>query len=136
MKPPEPLVFFLDRSIGRKKVAAALRQIGVQVKVHDDNFISDAKDEEWLREVGRKGWIVLTKDTRIRYRASQLAALMKGNVAAFVLTAGNLSGDEMAAVFVKSVPAISKFVARHPTPFIAKIARSGAVSILFPLIQK
>jgi hypothetical protein len=33
-KPPEPLVFFIDRSLGRKKVPEALRAAGVEIRVH------------------------------------------------------------------------------------------------------
>ena len=66
-KPPEPSVFFIDRSLGKKIVAQALRDIGETVEIHDDHFAPDAKDEDWLVEVGKRGWIVLTKDDRIRY---------------------------------------------------------------------
>ena len=67
----EPLIFFLDRSLGKHIVANALRQAGAVVKLHDDHFPQDARDEEWLREVGRREWIVLTKDSRIRHRAHE-----------------------------------------------------------------
>jgi uncharacterized protein with PIN domain len=61
-------VFFLDRNLGTKQVAEALRQAGAIVEIHNDYFLPDANDEEWLPEVGKRGWIVLTKDDRIRYR--------------------------------------------------------------------
>jgi hypothetical protein len=46
-KQPEPPVFFLDRSLGKKRIAATLRQAGAIVHVHDDYFPPDAKDEDW-----------------------------------------------------------------------------------------
>lgn len=52
-KLPEPLVFFLDRSLGKKKIADALRQAGERVGVHDDHFPPDAKDVDWLSGVGK-----------------------------------------------------------------------------------
>jgi hypothetical protein len=85
-KPPEPLVFFIDRSLGRKIVAQALREIGETVEIHDDHFAPDAKDAEWLLEVGKRGWIVLTKDDRIRYRVTERTAIESATVRAFVLT--------------------------------------------------
>src|SRR6266508_235906 len=85
-KPPEPLVFFIDRALGRKIVAQALRQIGETVEIHDDHFAPDAKDEDWLFEVGKRGWIVLTKDDRIRYRVTERTAIVSARVRAFVLT--------------------------------------------------
>jgi hypothetical protein len=55
---------------------------------------------------------------------------MQAGVRAFVLVAGNLSGQEMAAVFVKALPAIRRFVTNRQAPFIARVTRSGAVSML------
>lgn len=65
-KPASGLVFFIDRSLGRKYVAEALRTAGATVEVHDDHFPQTTPDVEWLAEVGRRGWVVLSKDERIR----------------------------------------------------------------------
>lgn len=74
---------------------------------------------------------MLTKDHRIRYRQVERMALLRAGVAAFILTSGDLQGEEMARIFVKALPVISRFLRRHRTPFIAKIARNGSVSMLF-----
>ncbi len=103
-----PATFFLDRALGRKKVAAALREIGVNVEVHEDHYAPDARDQDWLEDVGKKGWVVLTKDRHIRYRVLEKEALMKARVAVFVLTSGNLTGEEMAQAFVTAMPQINK----------------------------
>ncbi|MBI4641480.1 MAG: hypothetical protein HY731_12345 [Candidatus Tectomicrobia bacterium] len=127
---PSPLVFFLDRSLGKKIIAEALRQAGVDVQIHDDYFPPDTRDEEWLTTAGQRGWIVLTKDRRIRYRTPERTALLRADVRAFVLTAGNLQGVEMAAIFIKALSSMRRFVADAPPPFIATVTRSGKVSIL------
>jgi 5S rRNA maturation endonuclease (ribonuclease M5) len=93
--------------------------------------VPTARDEEWLSEVGHKGWVVLTKDYRIRYRNVERLALLQAGVAAFILTAGDLQGEEMARIFVKALRPISKFLRKHNRPFIARISRDGAVSMLF-----
>jgi hypothetical protein len=41
----------------------------------------------------------------------------------FVLISQNLSGSDMANIFVKAVPAMEKFIAKNLAPFIAKIDR-------------
>ncbi|MBI4591085.1 MAG: hypothetical protein HY725_19840 [Candidatus Rokubacteria bacterium] len=128
---PSTLSFFLDRSLGKKKIATALRQAGVQVEIHDDHFPQDARDEDWLQEAGRRGWIVLTKDRRIRHRALELSAVVRAGVRVFVLTAGDLQGGEMAEIFVKALPAMNGFAAQHSPPFIARVSRTGSVSMLF-----
>jgi hypothetical protein len=129
-KQPKSFVFFLDRSLGKKKIAGALRRAGAEVEVHDDHFPPGAKDQDWLPEVGRRGWILFTKDRRIRYRVAEVIALMRAGVRAFVLTAGDLQAEEMAAVFIKALPRVIRFTIGNPAPFIAKITRGGAVTML------
>ncbi len=129
--PPERLVLFVDRSLGRKVVPNALRQAGEDVRVHDDFFPQDAVDTVWLTEAGTQGWVVLTKDARIRYRAAEVAALRAAKVRAFVLTAkGDMTGQEIAQAFVLALPAMKRLCARAAPPFIARVSRNGAVSPL------
>jgi hypothetical protein len=84
-------------------VAEALRRSGCSVEIHDQHFHQAAKDTDWLPEVGRRGWVVLTKDRQIRTRQNELIALLSAGVAAFVLTAADLSGPEMASAFVRAL---------------------------------
>jgi hypothetical protein len=86
-KPLENLTFFLDRQLGRHKMAAILRAADLQVEIHDDHFAQDATDEEWLRVVGEKKWIVVTRDERIRYRAAAREVIRRAKVQMFVLVA-------------------------------------------------
>ena len=129
-EPPEPLVLFVDRSLGNKIVAAALRLAGATVEIHDDHFPTTAADEDWLHEVGRRGWVVLTKDRAIRYRAPALAAIRASAARMFVLTAGDLQGTEMAAIFVKALPRIERVVRHESAPYIAKVTKTASVSLL------
>ena len=103
---------------------------GATVLIHDDHFASDEQDINWLKVAGEKGWIVLTKDRRIRYRALEKMRHMKAGVAAFFLTSEDLKGNEMAEIFVHTLPAISKTIINYQKPFIAKITRNGRVSVL------
>lgn len=111
-------------------VADALRHAGAAVEIHDDHFRQDAHDVEWLREVGPRGWIVLTREDRIRHRFHERTALIQAGVRAFVLVRRSLSGPAMAAAFVNALPAMQRFVARHQAPFIARVAQTGNVFLL------
>jgi hypothetical protein len=82
-------------------------------------------DEEWLRFVGQKGWIAITKDKRIRYRGPALEVIRKEKVKLFVLSKGNLTGLEMAEIIKRATPRIKTFIAKHEPPFIAIITKSG-----------
>jgi predicted nuclease of predicted toxin-antitoxin system len=130
-KPPEEPTFFLDRSLGKYTVAAALRAAGVKLLVHDDLFPQTATDVEWLSEAGKKHWLVLTKDERIRFHIAEIEALRRANVKAFVLTARkDLTGQEMAEIFLKALPKIRRLATKQQPPFIAKVGRDGSVTML------
>lgn len=111
-------------------MAAALRVEGANVEIHDAHFPADARDDDWLQEVGQRGWVVLSKDKHIRRRATELAALMTARVRTFVLTSGNLTGEEMAAAFVRALKRMTRVAAQNRPPFIATVAKDGTVSIL------
>lgn len=130
LKPPEQVIFFIDASLGRKTVAQALRNVGAKVETHDDHFPQGTPDELWLYKVGEQGWVVLTKDDRIRYRELERQALLAASVRAFVLTARGLRGEENAAIFVTALPAMYKFLRKYDGPFIAKLSRAGSLSLV------
>jgi len=85
--------------------------------------------------VGKRSWVVLTKDKKIQHRILEQAAVAKSKVRLFALTAGNLQGTEMADIFAKALPAISRLVRGNPAPFIAKVTKSGSVSMLLTARQ-
>ncbi len=119
-RPPEP-EFFIDRSLGRKVVADALRACGLTVhtmaSVYGEETAQSLRDEVWLRDAGERGWIVLMKDDAIRRRPAEREALIDAGVRAFCLTNAQLRGAEQAARFVENRHRILR-QARKPGPYI------------------
>ena len=130
-KPPKAVEIFIDRSLGRK-IALPLAEAGAIVHLHDDHFAQDAEDQQWLTEVGKRGWLVLTKDQRIRYRPLEREALLNANVKAFCFMSGNVTFAEMAEVVSKALPSIIKIANKYDPPFIAGIYKDAIVKIVFP----
>jgi hypothetical protein len=114
---------YVDSSLGQATVPEALRAIGFLVHTEVAVFgrvRQGVEDTVWLERAGREGWIVLTKDARIRYRTAELATLVAGEVRAFVLAGGNLGASEQAARFVRNINRIRQ-ACRHPGPFIYSV---------------
>lgn len=126
-RPPDPLVFFLDESLDSETVAGALKEAGAVVVRATERFARGTLDESWLAEAGRNGWVVLTRDQRIRYRKLERLSLEAAGVRAFVFTGGNVTVKDTAAILAGALPAIARTVARMGAPFIVNIARSGAL---------
>jgi len=123
-------VFFVDASLGGRIVPEALRDAGATVVAHDEKFRPGTPDEKWLKAAGAHGWAVLTKDQRIRYRASERRSLEVAGVAAFVLSAKNQTGEQMAASLVAALPRMKRLLTAQQRPFIAVVSASGAVRVL------
>ncbi len=56
MSSPSSITFFIDRCLGSKRIVTALRQAGMTVEIHDDNFAPDAPDvdctDRWKTRLG------------------------------------------------------------------------------------
>jgi hypothetical protein len=115
----------MGRAIGRR-----LTSEGLRVELHDDHFPQGTPDAVWLAEVGKRGWIVLTKDTRIRHRPTEKQALLGAGVRAFAFTSGSLSGAQMGDAIVKALPMMMALLASRPTAFVARITAMSDVAIL------
>lgn len=123
--------FFLDRNLGRKWAAEALRLAGARVEVHDDHFAQDVPDEEWLAFCGVRNWIVLTLDYRIRYRVSELDALKRNKTKAFLIArAGQMNREELSSLLVRSLPKFVALSLQTLVPFAYRISPSGSFTWL------
>ncbi len=123
----KPLVYFTDRDLG-KKFPEILRAAGLTVERHADHFQHDTPDEVWLREIGKKGWVAVTHDGRIRYKPNEKNAVIENNVALLVVV-GHAPFPELARAFVATEPKIRHFIAAHKPPYIAKVYRRSATAV-------
>lgn len=115
-----------------------LRQVHPVVHAHDDLFPQDTDDEVWLREAARKGWIVLTRDDRIRYRPGEQRAIIEAGVACFCLnpTKGMIA-QEWAEALVTALPKILEVAASEKrSGYIKGVNRHGRVRHLFPAMRR
>jgi hypothetical protein len=118
------VVFFTDRDLGNA-FPATLAKSGLAVERHAAHFPPDCPDEEWLEAVGSRGWVALTRDTRIRYKPNELAAVVRHRVALIVLM-GRGTHAELARNFVNTAAKVTAFVGAHSPPFIAKLYQPNA----------
>ncbi|MBW3564895.1 MAG: hypothetical protein KY459_09245 [Acidobacteria bacterium] len=123
-------VFFIDRGLGRKKFPGALRELGLNVEIHDDHFIQDADDTVWISYACGRGWVIISKDNRIRYRSLEKLAFTKAAGRGFFFTQGDQRAETMIDAFTKAVPRIARMLAKEEPPFMASISTAGNVALL------
>ena len=124
--PPEPaVVFFVDRSVGGVIVPTALRAAGATVITHDERFPENTPDSVWLAQAGANAWVVITRDSRLRYKPNEKEALIGSGALVFVLTADGLTGQQHAELAVRALPRMLKIARSHGRPAIFSINSSG-----------
>ena len=106
----------------------ALDQLGAHYIAHHQRFASDAPDEQWLEVAGREGWVVLTRDKRIRWRPAELEAFLDHKVIVFVLVSGNVSAAETANVISSSYQKVLRLAANAKPPAMFRVTRTGLIS--------
>lgn len=96
---------------------------------HGNYFAPGTEDSDWLPFVGQHGWILLTKDKRIRFNQLEKTAVRRHRVREFYFSSGNFTGAEMAEILVAALPGMIRTVRKFDPPFIASIAKSGQISV-------
>ena len=125
-------VVYIDESLSQKYLPEALRALGLIVyTVRDLRPSGGLKDEEWLREVGGRGWLALTKDKAIRRRPNEILAFKNANVRAVVLSAGTMTGPDQAALFTRRWPKLLKYANTLTPPFLVRLEKTGGCEVLF-----
>jgi hypothetical protein len=96
----------------------------------EEGFPEDVSDAAWLPDVGARGWVILTKDKRIRRRAIEHDAIIASGAGAFILVAGGIGGDAIAGAFARALPRMIRIWHTRERPFIATVTAQGNVSMI------
>jgi PIN domain-containing protein len=125
---PEPFVFFVDECLGRHVVPDALRDAvseGERVELRAQGTL----DLDWIPAADAGGWACFTKDHELRRRPNELAALLGGMFAVFLL--GEASGPEHAVRIVKALPVVRRVLRARDVPLIARVEADGVVVVVY-----
>jgi PIN like domain len=130
-RPPR---FFIDRSLGRVAVPAALRDDGWDVVTLAEHYgmprDEEVPDTEWIADAAAQGWAVLMKDKRIRHRTAEIEAVVQYQARCFVITRGDLTSADMARRLIANKQAIYR-ATELPGPYIYSV-QQDRLDRLFP----
>lgn len=107
-----------------------MRAAGARVEVHIDHFAQDAADVDWIPEIGRRGWVLITKDEHIRRNPLERIAYEEAGLRGFVVTGKDMAGSALAGLLVHSLPGMIRRAANRPGPLLFAISRGGVFTRL------
>jgi hypothetical protein len=111
-------------------VPNGLRDHGLTVEAHKDHFNSDEDDAVWIREVGRRGWAIITKDKRVRSRQLEVVALLNSGQPTFVVTSGNATAQSNVKTIMTALNDMIGCIRTIQPPFVAQITGAGQLTVL------
>ncbi len=109
----------------------ALTAAGIKFTPHHDHFEQACPDVEWLPVVGRKGWVVVTRDKNIRRKPNELQAFKENNVFAIVLSSGSssqASAADTAELLLKLLPKLMRKIQVSKPPAMFTVTLMGTIS--------
>jgi hypothetical protein len=125
--------FFLDRDLG-KRLGYALRQLGVDVELHIERYpgIGDIPDEQWIEEVTKAGYLILSHDARIRRRPIERGAFERVGARAFVFATRRPTPFAHMKALMLAWDRIEGIVVAVPAPFMFGVAADGRLNQYLP----
>jgi hypothetical protein len=125
-QPLKNFTLYLDESFDCGEVKAALLAANIKFRVYSEDFKEGEEDPNILPLVGRRGWAMLTCDSKNRYRGLERKSILQHKVRQFVFSA-NLGGTALAKLLVSVYPKMRAFAKAHSRPFVACVTKSGDI---------
>ena len=123
------LLVFLDRSVGSRQIALALRALNLDVETMQDRYGVDAPripDTRWIEDATAAGRILIGADKRVRYRSIERIAICQHRAKCFTFPRGDLTADEMIRRIQQFLEQIA-LLAQRPGPFVVHLGANGPV---------
>lgn len=125
MAPPR---FLLDRSLGGRKLVAALRNAGWDAVTLAEQFGDERaqrmRDEEWIGEGTAAGFLLIAKDHRVASRPLEARAIYMHDARVIAFAHGSITAEEMAALCLTHERAIYRDAMARP-PFVFSLSQNG-----------
>ena len=91
-------------------------------------YMPEGGDDFWLRDVGQKGWFVISQDHNFHKRERELFALKQYEVGCFYLPGANSPKWESFRCFMRAYDQVISAMNSSPRPFLYRIQWNGSLT--------
>jgi hypothetical protein len=95
------------------------------VEYHDEKkhgFDKETPDDEWLRSVSQKKWVVISHDQRFHNDSLALEAVRQHQARVFYLSGGSLKTWDKLRIFTESFRRMHDIIKTEKPPYIYRIS--------------
>lgn len=123
------LTFFFDRNFGTR-LPKALGRVRPPVNIEwhqNQRFPQKMPDDEWLKIVGKRGWIVFSHDRKFHREATETAAVRQHSVGCFYLPGANHPTWDKLVIFVRVFGRLIEIVGSQSPPYVYDVNLNGQI---------
>jgi len=125
------VTYLFDHNLS-PRLAHILRVLHVDARALRDEFARNIKDPDLLRELGSRGWMLITCDTHIQTRPMEAAVFKASGVSVVFLSRffEQMKLWDKAVWLLRYWPEIEKFADRVKPGTSGRIRRHGRIDLL------
>jgi PIN domain-containing protein len=98
------------------------------VKWHDDLFGPRTPDQVWLQDIGTEGWLLISRDKRIKNRPGEKQALIDNGVGGFYLTQRDgPTRWQILQLLCRTIDEMERIFAQTPRPFLYGVTKEAGL---------
>ncbi len=124
--PPGRPTLFFDRDVGIRLPQTLTRlRLPVDIEYHQKYFALDSQDDEWMPEVGRRGWTLIGHDGQHHLVAAEHAAIVDYQIGCFYLWGNSALTWQKMRCFLRGFERIMEATQSMEPPFIYQVRETG-----------
>ena len=118
------MTFLIDNNLG-PRLAHGMAEFGEDVKHLGDILPGDSPDVQILQFVGERGWILITRDKRVRFNPAEKQAILQFRVGTVFLGGKGLTACRIIQQLVRSWPNVKRLSKSANRPFAFLVNAAG-----------
>lgn len=85
-------------------------------------------DDQWLEDVGKRGWFVFSHDRNFHTNAAAMSAIKQHTIGCFYVWGAEATTWEKLRSFARASTKITEAAAKTPRPFIFHLTKVGSLA--------
>ena len=100
-------------------------RLPVNIEYHQNHFAQDSKDDEWMPEVGKRGWTLIGHDGQHHLVAAERSAILDYRIGCFYLWGNSARLWQKMRCFLRAFEGVLEAAQDTDPPFVFQVKETG-----------